>query len=372
MFDVTTSLDDLLGSIAAALQLTELQYREAQEIYTEISRWIEQDPEIQRLAPQIYPQGSLVLGTTCKPKGRQEFDLDFVCELRIDFRLVDNPVILLNLIEKRLRTHPRFGSQVSRENRCIRVRLANRFHLDVVPACPDTAMGNDCIFVPDREAGGWKPSNPRGYRQWFEGRSELVIRAIEARELLPSRESYLAKAPLKRGVQIVKRWRDTVFFDSAVREFAPASCILTTLAGESYRGEISLSGVVSSIIEGMLSAASHSSPPVIVNPANSKEIMNERWLEDPRSYRIFSQKVQQFSEDWARLQKERGLPRIAAVLRHLFGEELTDTVLSEKVRHIGEARKSGALGIAAGSGFLTIGPGIGVTPVRANTFYGDR
>jgi Second Messenger Oligonucleotide or Dinucleotide Synthetase domain len=369
--DTTTGLDGLLSSIVANLQLTSSQYADAEARYLEISSWLEGDPQIRRLSPQIYPQGSLALGTTVRPKGRQEFDLDFICQLLVDFSRVRHPVVLLDLIERRLRAHPTFGEFVSRQNRCIRVRFPNKFHLDVVPACPDPAMGNGCIYVPDREAGGWKPANPRGYRSWLEQRCEVLLKTLEAQEQLPPRESPLTKPPLKQGIQIVKRWRDVAFDDPAILGLAPASCVLTTLGAEAYRGETSLTATITVIVEAMVAATRSTVPHRILNPANRKELLNEQWFEDVKAYKLFSVKVSRFSEEWAVLQKERGIPAIAQSLRRLFGEDVTNVALAEHATKMQGARHAGTLGVMAGVGSLTTRADSNVTRMRTNNFHGD-
>ncbi len=77
-------LDVLLELICARIQLTDTQYRSANEHYRAISDWLARSGSpVRLLSPTIYPQGSLSLGTTTKPLRRAEFDLDSVCQLSI-------------------------------------------------------------------------------------------------------------------------------------------------------------------------------------------------------------------------------------------------------------------------------------------------
>jgi len=370
LMETGTTLDHLLGGITGHLQLKPEQHRDAESWYATLSEWLALDPEISRYAPEFFPQGSLSLGTTVRPKGRKEFDLDFVVQLRIDFRRVARPSQLLELIERRLRAHPVVGAFVSRENRCVRVRIVGKFHLDVVPACPDVTSGGNCIVVPDLKAEGWKPSNPRDYRPWFTYRCAILVKALEAREPLPPQEEHGEKAPLKLAVQLLKRWRDVSFDDPQLKNLAPASCVLTTVAAASYRGDASVASSVAVAIDGLILATSHPVPRPILNPVNAKELLNEQWMEDRTAYEVFGRKIRMFGEEWAALGKGRGLPQIGLLLGRLFGEDAAEAALGEMSSAMEKARRASAVGVVSGSGFLTTAASPVVTPVRSNNFYG--
>src|SRR5699024_2031207 len=116
------------------------------------------------------------------------------------------------------------------------------------PANPDT-----CIKVPDRKAKDWKDSNPKGYTTWFNERSAQIKKTFEVRadiEPLPSDESIERKAPLKRSVQLIKRFRDIYFEKDS--DSAPISIVLTTLAGEVYEGKVSVNETISEYLKQIL------------------------------------------------------------------------------------------------------------------------
>ena len=71
------------------------------------------------------------------------------------------------------------------------------------------------VKVPDRATKEWKDSNPKGYAQWFNGRSELVrlFAAKADMQPLPPPEPVEQKPSLKRAVQLMKRHRDVAFKD---------------------------------------------------------------------------------------------------------------------------------------------------------------
>jgi hypothetical protein len=114
--------------------------------------------------PEVYPQGSMRLGTTVRPLDGP-FDLDFVRQLSLPYFAVD-PIALLTQLFTFFKANERYKDMVERKNRCVRLNYADDFYMDILPACRDTAAGLTCIRVPDRAMKGWKGSNPIGYTDW--------------------------------------------------------------------------------------------------------------------------------------------------------------------------------------------------------------
>lgn len=119
--------------------------------------------------PEVYPQGSMRLGTTVRPLDGPS-DLDFVRQLSLPYFAVD-PMALLTQLFTFFKANERYKDMVERKNRCVRFNNADDFYIDILPACRDTAAGLTCIRVPDRAMKGWKGSNPIGYTDWFQQRS---------------------------------------------------------------------------------------------------------------------------------------------------------------------------------------------------------
>src|SRR3712207_3431678 len=102
----TTQLDDLLNRIGIKLQLSPTAHDLAAERYKAIAAWLRADGSpLAEYELEIYPQGSLRIGTTVKLRGRKEFDLDFVCEFQVDPSVFPDPIKLLDIIEARLLMH---------------------------------------------------------------------------------------------------------------------------------------------------------------------------------------------------------------------------------------------------------------------------
>ena len=159
-----TTADEILLELCELLQIKPDQHKAAESAYLEVGHWLSA-PESPLMAfdPQIYPQGSLRIGTTNQPIARQEYDLDLVCELAIDWKQLESPSILLADVESRIALHPSYRNVMERRPRCIRLRFGGRFHLDIVPACPDPGAGETGIVIPDRELRSWRSSNPKGF-----------------------------------------------------------------------------------------------------------------------------------------------------------------------------------------------------------------
>lgn len=367
-----SQLDDLLDQICESLQLTMTQYEAAKAHYEAVSRWLGADDSIlAHLHPSIYPQGSLAIGTTVRPTKHIEYDLDLVCQLLMDWERAD-AVSVLNLIEKRLKENAIYRPMVERKNRCIRLNYANEFHMDVLPGLPDRVAGGTCLRVPDRELRSWKASNPLGYAGWFKMRAALrrVVMAEKfAMAPLPAHEPSSEKPPLKRIVQLLKRWRDLAYAGRPDGR-APISIVLTTLAGLHYDGSESISEGLSGILEGTVAALPRDRRLVVLNPTNAQEDLSERWDKDPDAYREFVRGITALRDKWREVVAMRGIPKVTGVLESLFGEHPLREVLKAQGDRFRELRAAGDLGVRPTSGLL-VSASTGVARVKEHTFHGE-
>jgi hypothetical protein len=114
------SIDEFLTAISEKLQLSPTEYGLAKQRYEGIGGYLDRHEKLSRFLPTVYPQGSVRLGTTVKPKGRQEYDIDLVCELRINATTVRNPIMVLDLVQAAIEENLIYRPLVERKNRCIR------------------------------------------------------------------------------------------------------------------------------------------------------------------------------------------------------------------------------------------------------------
>lgn len=371
--DRNAQIDDLLKRACEELQLNSSRYEQAVDRYEAVCGWLEGEGSgVAAFAPTIYPQGSMRIGTTVKPFGREEYDLDFVCEFRFSVSRLQSPLQLLKLLEARLRQHELYRSILEMKNRCVRLNYANEFHMDILPACPDPDGGGSCLFVPDRRSQSWSYSNPKGYADWFESRCELALKLLMERrrlmakaEPIPPQEVAEEKAILKRVVQILKRWRDVRYQREPKR--APISMVLTTMAAQVYRGERTVTAALTSVLNGFVSLIDQSAPRIyVLNPANPKEDLSERW-NDAAQYRTFVDGIRELHERWNRVLATTGIQNVSNQLEHIFGEPVK-AAIKKQARALQELREKASLTVAP-AGLLTAVPAIGVR-VRPNTFHG--
>lgn len=365
-------LDDLLHRVCVELQISPSRHQLAEERYEAVGDWLSANGSpMSVFKPIIYPQGSLRIGTTVRPTVRQEFDLDIVLELmQADWEKIQNPTVLIEVLKARLEQNDLYKGKVERKNRCVRLKYADEFHLDILPACPDPVSGQNCVVIPDRETSRWMSSNPKGFAQWFDSRAELMVKMmIERGEPLPEPESAEKKAPLKRVVQLMKRWRDIFYAQDP--DSAPVSIILTTLAGLHYGGQQSVGEGLAAVLEG-ISGSIPSLPNrlVVVNPANSQEYLSERWDQNPGAYRRFVEGITDFRDRWRTIQNMRGIHRVAEALCGLFGEHVTEQAVRKHTLFLESQQTKGNLGVQRGSGTLTSLSTLGAVKVRPHSFYG--
>jgi hypothetical protein len=127
-------LAGLLELACQQLELTASQYEDAKSKYEAISNWLAESPQFKLAKSSIFPHGSVPLGTTVRPLGRDQFDIDLICHL-IYATATDHPNMVRNLVGERLREHDTYEKMLYPLNRGWRLNYAesSKFHLDITP-----------------------------------------------------------------------------------------------------------------------------------------------------------------------------------------------------------------------------------------------
>jgi len=368
-------LDRHLARVCILSELTPTQFRNAEEKYRAVGDWLATErSSLAIFAPEVYPQGSMLLGTTVRPYGQSEYDLDLVCQLH--WCAQQPPLTIYDWVHQRMAANETYLSILEKLKRCLRLNYAGSFHLDILPACPNDQLGNGSIIVPDRKLECWKHSNPKGFAAWFleqcRLRDQLAERMLKGSvEPLPSAVPSQYKFPLQRIVQLMKRHRD-IFF-SGGRDIA-RSVILTTLAGRFYGGQRSLSLALEGVLDGIhLALAAHPSVPRVENPTHPGENFADTW--DQAKYERFKSYIRNFRTELkallypSLLEQRTGLEKSTERLGHLFGSDRVKEAIRIEANELNERRNSGKLGIAAG-GVLTALSQAGSAAVPRNQFFG--
>lgn len=374
-----------LETICQGLELSQTRLHEAEKRSQGVGNWLaaSDDPDLQAL--DIYFQGSTAIGTTVKPFGRNEHDVDLVAHDPIGTRQL-SPSMLMQKIGDRLKSNGNYEPLLEAKNRCWRLVYANEFHLDITPSIPNPWCVSGGELVPDRKARNWKASNPWSYRKLFERRAALSPRLLAVAfdtlakaevEAFPEQSKF--KGILRRCVQLLKRHRD-VHFDGPHRELAPISILITTLASQSYERAVN-AGAYQTELQFLL-AVIRGMPDFICrrdedgrivwevpNETTVGENFAERWNQDPKLPEAFYVWHKKALSDLEALASLQGVDVIGLRLGDAFGESAANRAIGALTDQISSARGHGALGIVPAIG-LVIKPSVVAASIRPNTFFG--
>ena len=367
-----TYVDEILFMICEKLQLTPSLYEQATKRYDTITKTLEAAFAFHDITLKLYPHGSFRLKTTVKPLASQEYDLDFVAELPTHSALTPNE--LYTQIADTLRHDGVHNNMVELKTRCVRIKYANDFHMDIMPAKlinPETHE----IIVPDRELSNWyHHSNPIGFAEWFENQAKTkILEEIKHRrriqcsvEEVSDQEIAAHLEPLRRAVQLVKRYRD-VFSDKTGKD-PVRSIVICTLMGQisNYSGDaLQIINSFCTYVNGLIANAK-GKPFEVKNPVVD-EILIEKWSE-ANNYSDFVDMMKALTYDVKALQASHINADMNKLMKKMFGESITTDAILEYAKKISEARNSGNLSVTKDGVLKTDSRGI---PVRKNTFYGS-
>lgn len=383
----------LLDQLCQQIEVTETQYQTAISRYEAVGSWLAASNSPHLSTAHIYPQGSIALGTTIKPIGHNEFDVDLVCHLpNLDNSF--NAQTIKMLIGTRLKEHATYRSMIEEKKRCWRINYANEFHLDITPSIANPLCPHGGELVPDKTLAQWKPTNPKGYIRKFEQYAAIKPRLYLAKAVLsfdearadaniaPLPEQAMTKPMLKRIVQILKRHRDNMFIGTSRSELAPISVIISTLAGWAYakcaieETHIDEYDFISAVIRKIpafikIETRSGIRTYIIENETTSGENFADKWNSDARLASAFFEWHEDAMSAIDSLLSIEGVDKFAENLSHKFGankEQVRETLASFSTI-ISNARTTGKLIVAPTFG-LTTAPALGSVFVPKNTFFG--
>ena len=348
----------LLEAIADALDISESHYEYAVKRYKAIGAWLERDESaVARYNPEIYPQGSFVLGTVTKPlSDAEEYDIDLVSELRLQKTEISQEK-LKHLVGKEIKAYAQANNMNSRPEegrRCWTLNYADgaQFHVDILPAVSnadpfkfspeskerssshrldfeiaitDNTLPNYCQIDTN-----WPCSNPKGYTEWFRSRMKkrvAVIRRSLTRRQIDNVPDYRIKTPIQRAIQILKRHRD-IWFDKNQANYdkkaKPSSFIITTLAAQIYYNEKDLQQTLLKILTQMPHYIEHDNNGVtlIRNPMNLLENFAAEWQEHPIRKVCFVDWLKQVDIDLTEALELSDIQSVEKSLKFCLGERV--------------------------------------------------
>lgn len=222
------------------------------------------------------------------------------------------------------------------KNRCWRVNYAGEFHLDIIPAIPDSLIGGDAILVPDRKLTTWIRNNPKGYLEWFRARmavqfelqKQTMLREAKTKSIEPLPDNRI-RTELQRTIQLMKRHRDIMFASKA--EDKPISIIITTLAAQAYEAQGYQDDLFETLkrLATIMPALVNSFAPRVPNPTNLEEDFADKWSEHPEREQAFFQWMERLSQDFGRLESNRAPEATRGILSSMFGEDVVPSIIHE-------------------------------------------
>lgn len=387
---------DLLSQIIETLDLTKTQYANIESAYSGVGNYLSDGDDPLLKDAVIYPQGSVRLNTTVKPKNEEQYDIDLICYLPHATETDYTGVI--TAIRQRLESHNTYKDLLSDLPRGFRINYAGDYHLDITPGRDyrgDSERLGQPLWVVD-EKTDWKESNPRGYAEWFdESASKQPVRIalltdtasrVGTEALLPLPD-HTDKKLLNRIVQILKRHRDEWAFelDEDTQRCKPISVILTTLACHAYNQIIAERlaydndlDVLLDVLERMPEFIHVLNDEVHVsNPHMPEENFAEKWNrqengEGQKRWNAFQQWHSAAEDTFNTLAESIGEDNLFLNLEKDFGKAPVDTIRHRLLNEVKQSREQGALHVNKKTGGLLVA-GASATAnagMPKNTFYG--
>ncbi len=382
------ALTGILEYAIASLELSAKQREDVESTYKECGAHLAKALGLSTDKGDIFPQGSMRLGTVIRPLR----DITDVFDLDVVFRIVrlctgNRPDVLHAAVGTHLRT--KYNGSVKPLPKGWRLDFSRErdYHLDVIPSM-DSELGGNVIAITD--GTNWKDSNPRDYASWFERHAAVLPRfegelvafnekraiANSARiEPLPEHTEF--KLPLQRIAQIAKRYRD-FYFNKKTQQSAliTSSIVVTTLLTHAYARNVT-EKVFQSGFDLLLACVEDMSNYIEVvtvgnrtefrveNPSLRSENLVEKWKDRRYSEAFFA-----WQKDFIDLLQQllaHDAPQ-RQLLTEALGERAINSAFAKQADILSESRQHQILGIGATAG-LTIDP---VAPVPRHVIHGIK
>ncbi len=377
----TNPVSELLGGAVESLDIPEELFRAAATEYADVGSWLAEHADAGE-GWEVYPQGSFLLGTVVQPLGRDEYDVDLVCRRSLDKSQVSQEE-LKEGVRKALSAYleARRGDSGAPDSceagrRCFTLVYEKAFHLDVLPAIPDSNGSPTGILLTDRDLRAWQFSDPKAYAEWFKAQmaAEFIAKRamlaeaarVEPEQIPDSR----VKTTLQRTVQALKHHRNLYFADNL--EDRPASILLTTLAALAYAGQQDLFDALLGAADGMPNFIEREGNSWSVpNPVQPQENFADKWSDHPERAKHFYAWLGQLEVDLRAAGETRDLGRVASRLAEGFGEGPIKSAAERLGASALKTRERGKLGFDKTVGALAVA-GPGATQIKRHDFYGTQ
>lgn len=341
--NISERQNDILKLISE-LDISPTLYRNAVQKYENITAYLVNHG----IDADMYPQGSFALGTVVRPYSKDKetnYDLDFICQVK-GSRNSFTPSELRKEIQDVLSSSDLYGGKLVPCDECFTIEYADvngiGFSIDIVPAtdediaikqelynlCDNPELINTAIAIPrysQQKVYNWITNNPKGYRQWFESINEpfrLYSRDNYRKALFEANQSIynsvedipiaMERSPLQRVIQILKHHRNVYY--SHINDgdtLKPISAIINTVVTQiafSASPTLSTYELLEHVLNEFEIYSNHQTLSVdsfrqnygnrsviakdngkwiILNPANPKDNLADKWNQTPEIARRF-------------------------------------------------------------------------------------
>lgn len=394
---VTTAIG-ILAAITNAHSLTDTERERLKSAYDAIGKHLAGHDDFKDVTIEVHPQGSLVLGTTTRPEGKIEIDVDVVVLLKPHVRQQVSCAILLSALYDAVKEHTdRHDLGIELKRRCVQIDYAGAMHADATPIvhCPHVydRFGSTYAVVPDRDLSRYVGTNPRGYNSWFSAAATLMPTFKMYRAMaeltakadvtpLPSLEVF--DRLLARIVQLFKIHRNICFADND--DFCPPSCFITTLVVHAYRRALQYTfdsplDLILAIWHDMPNHIRREPQPdgrvkwILDNPTASGDNLADRMNQGDRQQHFAAWHLR-FREDFleliAQANSAQGVAALSARVKKSYGERSSRGIATAMTKMANRQRAAQRIvipsSIASGAGAATA-PSIGMAS-QPHRFFG--
>ena len=324
--------------IAKSLDLNETEETTIKNSYNAVGEYLAESDALRPFSPKVFPQGSMRLGTVVKPLSRDDYDIDLVCELQNGVSLMPRQV--KHLVGNALK-NGRYQSQLEEEHgRCWTLDYSANppYHLDILPGIE---INNERVKATIKRNGtyDWLYTNPKGFAKWFLSLSARQ-RLTEDNKNVEKVASFNNKSPLQRAVQLIKRHRDVYYKNHP--DDGPASIIITTLSGLSYKGETTIEAILRN---GPIQWLSHifykNGKYSIKVPSLPDDDYADKWNgEDKDAPKRFFEWHRQLILDLDILFRQSSINEFLKVAKKIFTDSTIDKLSRSNVRIIDSLKES--------------------------------
>ncbi len=357
-FDI--NLNGILRNLTEWLDISETYFERAESRYQAIGDWLSRpESTVLTYEPDVFSQGSFSLGTVIKPvTNEDDYDIDLVCKLHAKKSDISQKQ-LKYLVGQELKNYVaarRMSSPATERRRCWRLDYADQdvhFHLDVLPAIPDSdSLQDETIAITDNQEPEysivneeWPYSNPVDYLSWFQQRMEVQWK-VRRKELAEAYKAnvddvpkYKIKTPLQRVIQLLKRHRDITY--DGEPDDKPISILITTLAARAYEEESDIVEALQNVVMKMRDCIEDREGVYwVANPVDSTENFADKWTKYQKRQEAFFNWLDRIEMDTASLFEATTTKSFKETLRSGFGEnaanaatkDLTNTQLIESLK----------------------------------------